>query len=100
MKQSIPQATGSKTRSRTHAIQQELRAGAPNGWSEIQTKVAESSGISVLLVEGHQPPALVISNNNSICEALQSSAEHVRLCDPYCGAAHARAVAAGTITHY
>jgi diguanylate cyclase (GGDEF)-like protein len=54
----------------------------------------------LLLVEGHQPPALTVANNNSICHALQSSPDYVRLCDPYCGEAHARAIAAGTITHY
>jgi diguanylate cyclase (GGDEF)-like protein len=74
--------------------------GAPSGWAEVQRSIAESSGISLLLVQGHQPPALAISNNNSICHALQSSPRHVGLCDPFCGEAHARAVTAGTITHY
>ena len=73
---------------------------APAGWSEQQQKLAESCGISLLLVEGHQPPATTVSNNNSICHALQSSPEFVKLCDPYCGEAHARATAAQTITHY
>jgi len=82
------------------AIPQEAPERAPLGWAEVQRSIAESSGISLLLVEGYQPPALKISNNNSICEALQSSPEHVGLCDPYCGAAHDRAVGANTITHY
>jgi len=73
---------------------------APFGWDEVQQSVAESSGISLLLVQGHQPPALAVSNNNSICSALQSSPRHVGLCDPFCGEAHARAMTAGTITHY
>src|SRR6266403_2452307 len=73
---------------------------APQGWAEVQQTIAESSGIALLLVEGHQPPALAIANNNSICEALQSSPEHVTLCDPFCGAAHERAVDANAITHY
>ena len=81
-------------------ISQELPERSPSGWSEIQTAIAESSGISLLLVEGHQPPALSVSNNNSICEALQSSPKYVKLCDPFCGAAHARATTAKTITHY
>ena len=38
--------------------------------------------------EGRQPPSLAIANNNSICQVLQSSQEHARLCDPYCGDAH------------
>ena len=73
---------------------------APFGWDEVQQSVAESSGISLLLVQGHQPPALAVSNNNSICSALQSSPRHMGLCDPFCGEAHARAMTAGTITHY
>src|SRR3989440_11149287 len=82
------------------AIKQETPERAPNGWAPVQESIARSSGIALLLVEGQQPPALAIANNNSICEALQSSPEHVKLCDPYCGAAHARATAANTITHY
>ena len=85
---------------KTEAIVQEQLERAPQGWPEIQTSIAEASGISLLLVEGHQPPALAISNNNSICEALQSSPEHVKLCDPFCGMAHSRAISANAITHY
>ncbi len=81
-------------------IIQEQPERAPAGWREIQDSIAASTGLSMLLVDGIQPPALVVSNNNSICQALQSSAEHVRLCDPYCGEAHRRAMSAGTITHY
>jgi len=85
---------------RSPGIPQDVPARAPAGWAEIQKTIAESAGISLLLVEGHQPPALSIANNNSICEALQSSPEHVGLCDPFCGAAHKRATGAKTITHY
>jgi len=81
-------------------ISLEAQERAPSGWHEVQRSVAESSGISLLLVQGHQPPALAVSNNNSICNALQSSPRHVGLCDPFCGEAHARAMTAGTITHY
>lgn len=81
-------------------IIQEQPERAPTGWRETQDSIAGSAGLSLLLVDGIQPPALVVSNNNSICQALQSSAEHVRLCDPFCGEAHRRALAAGTITHY
>lgn len=84
----------------TDQIPQQALERAPMGWAEVQQQVAASSGISLLLVEGHQPPALAIANNNSICRALQSSPEYVKLCDPFCGEAHARATAAGTITHY
>lgn len=81
-------------------IPQEGPNRAPAGWAEVQTSIAGSSGIALLLVEGHQPPALSVTNNNSICAALQSSPEHVKLCDPFCGAAHDRAAAAQTIIHY
>ena len=63
-------------------------------------EIAEASAISLLLVDGYQPPALVVSNNNSICEALQSSPDHLKLCDPFCGEAHQRAIRAEAITHY
>ncbi len=81
-------------------IQQESPEHAPAGWADEQKALAEASGISLLLVEGRQPPALTVSHNNSICEALQSSEQFVKLCDPYCGTAHERAAAANKITHY
>jgi diguanylate cyclase (GGDEF)-like protein len=81
-------------------IVQEHPADAPPGWSEVQDKLAAASGLSVLLVDGRQPPALVASNNNSICHAFQSSLEYVSLCDPYCGDAHRRALSAGSTVQY
>jgi diguanylate cyclase (GGDEF)-like protein len=72
----------------------------PSGWTDAQDSLAAASGLSVLLVEGHQPPALEVSNNNSICHAFQSSPKHVRLCDPYCGVAFERALKAEGVTHY
>ena len=82
------------------AIPQELPDDAPAGWAPVQEKLASSAGLSLLLINGHQPPALLISNNNSICNAFQSSPEYVNLCDPYCGDAHRRAIAAGGVTNY
>jgi ligand-binding sensor protein len=79
---------------------QERREDAPPAWLEVQDSLAESSSLALLLVEGHQPPALAISNNNSICQTFQSSPEHVRLCDPYCGVAHSRATEAGGTVSY
>lgn len=81
-------------------IVQEHREDAPPGWADVQEELAESLGLSVLLVDGRQPPALVASNNNSICHAFQSSAEYVGLCDPYCGDAHRRAMSARTVVQY
>jgi diguanylate cyclase (GGDEF)-like protein len=79
---------------------QEHREDAPPAWPEVQDGLAESSSLALLLVDGHQPPAVVVSNNNSICQAFQASPEHVKLCDPYCGAAHAEATKAqGTVEY-
>jgi diguanylate cyclase (GGDEF)-like protein len=82
------------------AIAQEVIERAPVGWAEVQEKVASGAGLAVLLVDGYQPPALVVSNNNSICHAFQSSPEFVKLCDPYCGQAHQRALKAGGAINY
>ncbi|MFN2531293.1 MAG: PocR ligand-binding domain-containing protein, partial [Pyrinomonadaceae bacterium] len=89
-----------KSPSLSSPVEQEHRKDAPPGWINVQERLAEASGLSILLVEGHQPPALAISNNNSICNALQSSPAHVALCDPYCGIAHKRATTAGETIRY
>jgi diguanylate cyclase (GGDEF)-like protein len=81
-------------------IVQEHREDAPEGWAAVQDELAAASGLSLLLVDGRQPPALVVSNNNSICHAFQSSLEYVGLCDPYCGDAHRRALSAGSTVQY
>ncbi|MGH9928098.1 MAG: PocR ligand-binding domain-containing protein, partial [Pyrinomonadaceae bacterium] len=82
------------------SIVQEHREDAPAGWVPVQEKLAASAGLSVLLVDGRQPPALVASNNNSICHAFQSSMEYVSLCDPYCGDAHRLALSTGSAVQY
>jgi diguanylate cyclase (GGDEF)-like protein len=79
---------------------QEHREDAPSSWPEIQDSLAESSGLALLLVDGHQPPAVVVSNNNSVCHTIQTSPELAELCDPYCGAAHARAIKEKGIVQY
>src|SRR6185369_9360772 len=71
---------------------QEHREDAPPAWPETQDSLAASSGLALLLVDGYQPPAVVVSNNTSICRAFQTSPEHIQLCDPYCGAAHSQAI--------
>ena len=67
----------------------------PNGWTEVQDGLASAAGLSLLLVEGRQPPALAVSNNNSICQAFQSSPAHAHLCQPDCGRAYERASSKG-----
>ena len=79
---------------------QEHREDAPSAWPEVQDGLAENSGLALLLVDGPQPPAVVVSNNNSICHAFQTSPEHAQLCEPYCGAAHAEATKAGGTIEY
>jgi diguanylate cyclase (GGDEF)-like protein len=81
-------------------IVQEHPEDAPAGWEPVQDKLAASAGLAVLLVDGRQPPAILASNNNSICHAFQSSIDYVGLCDPYCGDAHRRAMSAGTVVQY
>src|ERR1044072_2963466 len=81
-------------------IVQEHPEDARLGWAQIQEQLRAASGLSVLLGDGKQPPALVASNNNSICHAFQSSLEYVSLCDPYCGDAHRRALSAGSAVQY
>jgi len=73
---------------------------APKGWSEVQDGLAATSGLSLLLVDGPQPPEVTTSNNNSICSALQTSVLHRHLCDPFCGDAHRKAMNAGATVEY
>ncbi|MET0621920.1 MAG: diguanylate cyclase [Pyrinomonadaceae bacterium] len=72
----------------------------PHGWAEVQEDLARSTGLSLLLVEGRQPPALAVANNNSICHALQSSPAHAKLCQSDCGEAFFRAQEAGRAVQY
>jgi len=73
---------------------------APPNWAELQAAQADKAGLSLLLVEGVQPPELLASNNNSICQAIQGSSQHASLCEPFCGQAHGRALSAAQVTFY
>lgn len=99
-KETSKRAKPSTTDDALQEIVQEHPQDAPAGWAPIQDKLANSSGLSILLVDGRQPPALIASNNNSICHAFQSSLEYMSLCDPYCGDAHRRALSAGSAVQY
>jgi diguanylate cyclase (GGDEF)-like protein len=72
----------------------------PKGWTQIQRSLAASTGLSLLLVEGHQPPAVEVSNNNTICNAFQSSDEFSHLCEPYCGSAFDKTWESGETIQY
>jgi diguanylate cyclase (GGDEF)-like protein len=89
-----------ETAAHTRDTAQTQNHQTPGDWVDAQDSLAAASGLSILLVEGHQPPALQIANNNSICHAFQSSPEHVHLCDPYCGVAFERAMKAKGVTPY
>src|SRR5919107_561158 len=82
------------------AAQSETSAVLPRGWAEVQDGLASSSGLSLLLVEGRQPPALAVTNNNPICQAFQSSPAHAHLCQPDCGEAYERAMREGKAVQY
>lgn len=82
------------------AAQQVNTADFPQDWVEAQEELASRFSLSLLLVEGQQPPSLAVSNNNSICHALQSSKEHAHRCQPDCGQAYFRAAEAGSTSFY
>jgi diguanylate cyclase (GGDEF)-like protein len=82
------------------AARKEHSADLPTGWADAQDSLAAAAGLSLLTVEGRQPPALAVSNNNSICHAFQSSEAHAHLCQPDCGEAYFRAVEAGEAVRY
>jgi len=78
-----------------HAARQESSPQVPPGWAEAQHSLAAASGLALLLVEGEQPPSLLVSNNNSVCRAFQSSPAHAHRCKPFCGEAFFRAQETG-----
>jgi len=82
------------------AAQQATSAEPPRGWVEAQAELATTSGLSLLLVEGREPPSICVANNNSICQAFQSSPAHAHLCQPDCGEAYFRALEAGGAVNY
>ena len=74
--------------------------GAPANWTDAQSTLAADLGLSILLVEGHQPPAVAVANDNSICREFQTSTTRSHLCEPFCGTAHKRAMKAGEAVPY
>jgi diguanylate cyclase (GGDEF)-like protein len=82
------------------AARQALSVELPTGWVEVQEELAAVYGLALLLVGGRQPPSLAVSNNNSICQAIQSSATRAHLCQADCGEAFFRAESAGGPVRY
>ena len=62
-------------------------AELPARWVEVLEELAASSGLSLLTVEGRQPPSLAVSNNNSICRSLNPAGKFSRACSQFCGKA-------------
>ncbi len=92
--------TMNEATAREHGKTRAQTKRSPGGWEETQNNLAQASDLALLLIAGHQPPALLTSNDNSICRALQSSKEHAHLCEPYCGKAYERATTAGDAPAY
>lgn len=74
--------------------------GSPRNWTDAQSSLAADLGLSILLVEGHQPPAIAVANDNSICREFQTSPTRAHLCEPFCGTAYKRAMKAGEAVPY
>jgi diguanylate cyclase (GGDEF)-like protein len=72
----------------------------PKSWADLQESLAASSGLALLLIDGRQPPALQVSNNNSICNAFQSSPSFNHYCEKYCGTAHKRVTETESVEHF
>ena len=49
-------------------IVQEHSEDAPVGWKETQEVLAAGTGLSLLLVEGRQPPAIVVSTTTQFAK--------------------------------
>lgn len=56
-----------------------------DSWRKIQNKLAEESGLAVVLVEDIGLSAIAESNNNSICEVLTKSEDFSAKCEQFCG---------------
>ncbi len=77
------------------------RAASASKWEDLLRPAAEAApDIALLLVSGHQPPSLAQANNNSFCQAIQSSPRHAHLCEPYCGQAFFQTLGAEGATAY
>jgi diguanylate cyclase (GGDEF)-like protein len=71
-----------------------------SAWEERQQFLSEVNDLSILLVEGEQPPELTKTNNNSICQEFQSSPIYEPRCHQYCGKAFENAINTGKTIKY
>lgn len=68
-------------------------------WREMQDKLANKSGISVVTIDENSS-VLTESNDNSICQVLYNSAEFAPSCAKFCGRAFSMATEAGKTVEY
>ena len=68
-------------------------------WQSMQDRLAESSGLAIVVVD-EDSPSLVKSNNNSVCQILYNSEEFAPECAKFCGRAFGWATEAGRIVEY
>jgi len=68
-------------------------------WQMIQDRLAESSGLAII-VAGESSPDLAESNNNSICRVLYNSEEFAPECEKFCGKAFEMATEAEKAVGY
>jgi diguanylate cyclase (GGDEF)-like protein len=70
-----------------------------NEWQSTQDRLAESSGLAIVVVD-ETSPDLTKSNNNSICQVLYNSDEFAPECAKFCGRAFEWATEAGKTVEY
>ena len=61
-------------------------------WRQIQNELADESGLAVVLVEDEGLSAVAESNNNSICQVLNSSKKFTPQCERFCGKVYTHTV--------
>ena len=64
-----------------------------DAWKNVQDGLSNENGLAVVVVDSES--VVSASNNNSICEVLNSAPEYARLCSPFCGQAFNDAVSEG-----
>jgi diguanylate cyclase (GGDEF)-like protein len=66
----------------------------------IQASLAERNDVTLVTLSGENTYVGQIDNDNSICQSMQQSPEHAKLCDLDCGTAYSRALHANDRIEY
>ncbi len=69
-------------------------------WIRIQELLAERNNVALITLTADNTYIGQIDNDNSICQSMQQSPEHAKLCDLDCGTAYSRAVRASRPIEY